>query len=53
MMKKMLIGKLAPMQEQDGRAKKKGKAKTNDEKEGSNNPPPPKMKPFWKMKKMV
>jgi hypothetical protein len=27
------------------------KAKTNDKVEGSINPPPPKMKSFWKMKK--
>jgi hypothetical protein len=50
-MRELLKGKLAPTHEQDGKAKRKVKAKTNDEGEGSINPPPPKMKSFWKMKK--
>ncbi len=45
------MGEPTPTQKQDGRARKKGKAKANDEREGSNNLPPPKMKPFCKMKK--
>ncbi len=51
-MGKMLMGEPTPMQKQDGRARRKGKAKANDEGEGSNNLLPPKMKPFWKTKKL-
>jgi hypothetical protein len=50
-MRELLIGELAPAHEQDGKARRKVKAKTNDEGEGNINPPPPKMKSFWKMKK--
>jgi hypothetical protein len=42
-MKELLIGELTPTHEQDGKAKRKGKVNINL--------PPPKMKPFWKMKK--
>ncbi len=51
LMRELLIGELTPTHEQDGKARKVGKAKTDDEREGNTNPPPPKMKPFWKLKK--
>lgn len=50
-MRELLIGDLAPAHEQNGKARREVKAKTNDEGEGSINLPPPKMKLFWKMKK--
>ncbi len=48
--KEMLISKPTLVQEQEGKTRRKAKAKANDEGEGSNDLPPPKMKPFWKMK---
>jgi hypothetical protein len=45
-MGEMLMSEPTPMQTQDGRARKKGSAKANDEREGSNNLPPQKMEPF-------
>jgi hypothetical protein len=47
----MLTSETAFGQDQEGRAKRKGKVKTNDKGEGSSNLPLPKMKPLWKMKK--
>ncbi len=52
-MKEMLISKSTCTQEQDGRAKRKGKAKTNDKGESSSNPPPPKNETFLENEKMV
>jgi hypothetical protein len=46
-----LIGELAPTRKLEGKTRRKGKAKINDKGEGSSDLPPPKMKPFWKMKK--
>jgi hypothetical protein len=51
----MLTCETTPTQEHEGRAirKGKGKGRVNDKGEGSNDPPPLKMKPFWKNEKMV
>jgi len=52
-MREMLIGDTTPMQEQEGRAKRNGKAKVNDEGESSNDPPPPKNETFLKNGEVV
>ncbi len=52
-MKEMLIGNTTPTQEQEGRAKRKGKAKVNDEGKASNDPPAPKNETLLENEEMV
>jgi len=52
-MREMLIGDTIPTQEQEGGAIRKGKAKANDEGEGSNDPPPPKNETLLENEEMV
>ncbi len=52
-MREMLISNTTPMQEQEGGARMKGKAKVNDEGEGSHDPPPPKNETLLKNEEMV
>lgn len=52
-MREMLLSELACAQDQDSRAKKKGKAKTNDKGESSSNLPPPKNETLIENEKMV
>jgi hypothetical protein len=52
-MKEMLIGNTKPVQEQEGRTKRKGKVKVNDKGEGSNDPPPPKNETLLENEEMV
>ncbi len=51
--REMLTSEPTPMQELEGKTKKKGKAKANDKREVNSDLPLPKMKPFRKMKKWL
>ncbi len=52
-MKEMLTSESACVQEQDDKAKRKGKTKTNDKGESRSNPPPSKNETFLENEEMV